>query len=638
MTEQKIKQAYNQLYSIEDVNKKRIILEQLRTEAEQLSLKDWVRLIEARMASFNDQYDIAIDLSNSLLDCPELTSELRAMGLCNRGYAFGKLEPPNLEDEIVDCTAVIEMPDAPADQKVWALYNRGCSFVQLDPPRIEDAIADYTAIIEIPNVSAEQKAWAHYARGFTYTKLESPKTEEAIADYTTVIEIPNAPLRHKAMALYNRGVIYKQSGESKKAKDDLLEAKKISERIDNKEMIKSIDFMISRLDVPDKDLSQEDQEIIQAASSTPATDKQLSVEDKIISAFTAKKTSVYDEYNKLRSSAYIKDTDRKNDVILAILKGWGSAVPLVLGGEGACRGGGYFLKFNGNGLAVDPGHDFLRNFHDQKFHMRELDAVLVSHNHPDHTHDLKSIDDIKYEIWASSEEETQPYSLILDNDTGSVEEWTSEHKDFRKPPFRVDANRHDKVDLNKESYLPFNVESFKVEHTKDVPNAVGYRVSCIKEKKPFLTIGFSCDTKYSPELCNNDHLGGCDILVAHMSQPEIPELKDPVNANFKEGHLGYRGTIELIKGCKPKLTIISEFWAGLDDARILLLQGLRNRCKTKNILPGGVGLLVKVTCELMCFQILCTNCKNWTQHEKIKIGSPSVPFGPLNYLCPDCCL
>jgi ribonuclease BN (tRNA processing enzyme) len=640
MTEQQIKEAYNQLYDIKDDNNKRDILEQLRTEAEQIGLKYWVQLIEARLALVNDKYDNAIDLSTSLLNCSELTSELRSMVLYNRGYAYSLMEPPRTEDEIADYTTIIEMPDAPNKQKSIALSRRIFAYGQLQPPKREDSLADCKALIEMPDVTSEDKANALIYRGFIYEKLDPPRTEDSIADYTAVIEMPDASALVKAKALYFRGITYyyNKKSEPKKAKDDLLKAKENYVQIGDKDVIESIDFMLSRLDVPNKDLSEEDKQIIQAVSFAPTTEKQLGIENKIIKAFTAKKTSVYDEYNKRRSSTYIKDADAENEIILAILKGWGSAVPLVLGGEGACRGGGYFLKYNGNGLAVDPGHDFLRNFHDQKFHMRELDTVLVSHNHPDHTHDLKSIDDIKYEIWASSEEAPQPYSLVLDNDTGSVEEWTSEHKDFRKPPFRVDANRQDKVYLDKESNLPFNVESFKVEHTKDVPNAVGYRVSCMKEQKPVLTIGFSCDTKYFPELCSDDHLGGCDILVAHMSQPEIPELKDPVNANFKEGHLGYRGTIELIKGCKPRLTIISEFWAGLDDARILLLQGLRNRCKTDYILPGGVGLLIKVTCEPMSFQILCTNCKNWTLHEKIKVGSPSVTFGPLNYLCPDCCL
>jgi ribonuclease BN (tRNA processing enzyme)/tetratricopeptide (TPR) repeat protein len=719
MAEQQIRQAYNELFSVDDENKKRSALEQLRTEADQLGLKNWLRLIEARLALVNYHYDIAIDLSTSLLDSPELTSEQRAIALLNRGLTYGQLEPPRTKDEIADYTAVIEMPDAPADQKAKALVNRGLTYAYLEPPRTEDAITEYTTVIEMPDLSAETKAQAlvnrgnaycrlepqraedaiadHTAviemsdaptnkkakalfnrgvtygdlepprtedaitdytaviempdaladqkakalvnRGFTYAHLDPPRTEDAITDYTAVIEMPDVSAETKAKALLNRGVTHKNNGEPEKAKDDLLEARRVSGQIGDKDRIKSIDFMLLRLDVPNRDLSQQDQEIVQAVSSASVTDKQLSVEDKIINEFTSKKTTVYGEYNIRRSSAYIKDTDAENEAILAILKGWGSAVPLILGGEGACRGGGYFIKFNDNGVAVDPGHDFLRNFHDQKFHLRELDAVLVSHNHPDHTHDLKSIDDVKYEMWVSSQATSRPYSLVLDNDTAtSIEEWTNERKPFRKPPFRVDANRQDKVDLNKEAGLPFTVESFKVEHAKDVPNAVGYRVTCMKEERPVLTVGFSCDTKYSPELCSDDRLGGCDILVAHMSQPEIPELKDPVNAKFKEGHLGYRGTIELIKNCKPKLTIISEFWAGLADARILLLQGLRNRCKTANILPGGVGLLVKVTCQPMSFQVYCTTCEKWTPHEEIKVGSPSVSFGPLTYLCPDCCL
>ncbi|HUU19683.1 MAG TPA: hypothetical protein VMW72_21210 [Sedimentisphaerales bacterium] len=346
MTEQQINEAYKQLYSVEDDNKKRSVLEQLRTEAEQLGLKDWVLLTEARLALVNLQYDIAIDLSTSLLDYPELTSELRAWALLNRGFTYGKLDPPRTEDEIADYTAVIEMPDALVEQKPRAFLNRGITYGQLDPPRTEDAIDDYIDIIEMPDATAEHKAGALINRGITYSQLETPRIEDAIADFTAVIKMLDASSKSKASAILMRGITYNLKGEQKKAKDDLLEAKKFFEKIDDKDRIKSIDFMLSRLDVLNKDLSQEDQEIIQAVSSPASTDKQLSIEDKIINDFTAKKTTVYDEYNKRRPSTYIKGTDAENEVILAILKGWGSAVPLVLGGEGACRGGGYFLKFN----------------------------------------------------------------------------------------------------------------------------------------------------------------------------------------------------------------------------------------------------------------------------------------------------
>jgi len=102
MAEQQIRQAYNQLFSVKDANKKRSDLEQLQSDAQRLGLKNWVRLIEARLAWVNGDCDIAIGLSTSLLDSPELNSELKAMALHNRGFAYSRLQPPRTEDEITD--------------------------------------------------------------------------------------------------------------------------------------------------------------------------------------------------------------------------------------------------------------------------------------------------------------------------------------------------------------------------------------------------------------------------------------------------------------------------------------------------------------------------------------------------------
>jgi hypothetical protein len=49
MTEQQMRQTYNQLFAVEDDNKKRSDLKQLRTTAKQLGLKGWVQLIDARL-------------------------------------------------------------------------------------------------------------------------------------------------------------------------------------------------------------------------------------------------------------------------------------------------------------------------------------------------------------------------------------------------------------------------------------------------------------------------------------------------------------------------------------------------------------------------------------------------------------
>ena len=93
------------------------------------------------------------------------------------------------------------------------------------------------------------------------------------------------------------------------------------------------------------------------------------------------------ERDEIRHKYLAKESSGRDDT-LSILRGWSSAVTLLEGSERLWRGGGYFLKWHGKGIVIDPGLDFLRNLHDANYHAREIDAVLVSHNHPDHNADL----------------------------------------------------------------------------------------------------------------------------------------------------------------------------------------------------------------------------------------------------------
>ena len=125
-------------------------------------------------------------------------------------------------------------------------------------------------------------------------------------------------------------------------------------------------------------------------------------------------------------------------------------------------------------------------------------------------------------------------------------------------------------------------------------------------------------------------LTGCDILIAHISQPSIEELQDA--SKLKEIHLGYRGGARLLKECKPKLALIGEFWAGFTDLRISLVKGLRQRSGVEAILPAGLAMHLR----LPSLEIECTECAKPTPFAAVKVAPPTDNFGSLAYLCPNC--
>lgn len=346
-------------------------------------------------------------------------------------------------------------------------------------------------------------------------------------------------------------------------------------------------------------------------------------------------------------SEYIKKENSKRDNSFSVLRGWSSAVTLLEGGTGKqWRGGGYFLKWRSRGLVLDPGFDFIDNFHDAGFHAREVDAVIVSHNHPDHNFDLGGLDDLRFEIFRrelkqlankTTAPSLPPALFAIDEDTAEI--FRDDSPKHRGKPVRFSGSDYERKRwLDKENDLPFRIEHFPVQHGKDVPNALGFRLALYNDANGTVefSIGYTGDTAYFTadpargDLGLADQLAGCDLLLAHISQPMTQELDDP---HFpKPLHLGYNGVARLLSEVKPKLTLIGEFWAGLADLRLDLVQGLRRRCGTDAILPTGLGFHL----SLPSLEIECTRCRLFVPFPQIKVAPPTTPFGPLGYLCPKC--
>lgn len=80
-----------------------------------------------------------------------------------------------------------------------------------------------------------------------------------------------------------------------------------------------------------------------------------------------------------------------HDIIFEVLRRWNSYTPIIADNYYTSRGGGYFIKIKGKGIVVDPGFNFIDNFREAGHKFNEIDAVLITHAHNDHTADIESI-------------------------------------------------------------------------------------------------------------------------------------------------------------------------------------------------------------------------------------------------------
>ncbi|MGV3465065.1 MAG: MBL fold metallo-hydrolase [Heyndrickxia sp.] len=372
-------------------------------------------------------------------------------------------------------------------------------------------------------------------------------------------------------------------------------------------------------------------------------------EERIFSKIESIGQDRYFSYDSKNNSRFSKHNSSGviggiNKNVLAVLRGWGSATPLIEEATSSCRGGGYFIKWNDKGIVIDPGLDFLQNFRSSGFHMREINVVLISHDHTDHNFDLAALDDIFYEMSKRSNNQKNEwkYRLICDENTVRKDFLSKslKHRSINTINYSNVDDNPDKeycIDLSSKS-LPFRIYYFRAKHS--IFPAYGIRIECLSEKEndPIVKIGFTCDTEYYEQFDDNDilkdnlndHLKNCDVLVAHISQPTLTELV--ASSEIKRDHLGYRGVAKLIKNVKPGITILGEFWAGYADMRIDLAKGLKRICDDSIIIPSSIGLFLDPVRK----EIECSICKRWETSQNIHVTSPTEEFGSLKYTCSLC--
>jgi ribonuclease BN (tRNA processing enzyme) len=251
------------------------------------------------------------------------------------------------------------------------------------------------------------------------------------------------------------------------------------------------------------------------------------------------------------------------DFELISLRRWNSFSPNLGSRAAASVGGGYLIRlWHKNrylGVAVDPGYNFLENLFNEGFTIADIDIVVVTHAHPDHTENLTNLFTLLFERNKRMEDEEKqnginPDSLVAPIDhrvfllitEGVFERYQSmlpetktyirdvvvlkAHADWRgskagSVPVKVSVcsdNNQCCIELDTKSELAFEdnecvalIQAKKAWHDDQTGHdSIGIVVTCRAGSNQPKMIGILGDSKYHEDLYLDYR--DCSVLIAHL--------------------------------------------------------------------------------------------------------------------------
>ncbi|RJX20757.1 MAG: tetratricopeptide repeat protein [Ammonifex sp.] len=314
-----------------------------------------------------------------------------------------------------------------------------------------------------------------------------------------------------------------------------------------------------------------------------------------------------------------------------VLRKWNSYTPIIAENHYASKGGGYFARIRGKGIAIDPGFNFIDNFKAEQHAFRELDVILISHAHNDHTADLESILTLLHR-----------YNLEIKDSANPTKDNTIRNElahERRIPPEQVSQDEIERRFLisprRKVLDLYFPVSVFKkYSGLFELFSRLDYRIHIIEEgTSKFLdgnielqvikakhndilsdrhSVGFillidnlmvvyTGDTGWSEAIeaqyitVAEKYKGRYCLLVAHLGgfkEHERLYLNHGLRHKaFYDNHLGRLGLARITEILRPEVCFISEFGEEFRGNTIKIAQVFREAFEGRTVfLPAGIGL------------------------------------------------
>lgn len=366
-----------------------------------------------------------------------------------------------------------------------------------------------------------------------------------------------------------------------------------------------------------------------------------------------KRIDLFQNSQMEKMQAYLKQGEQSLELkenALYVLNGWNlgtHAKPFLFTEESRKSSGGHYLRWNGKGIAINPGANFLENFHAQGFCIRDIDFVIVTRNCREAYADVRAISELSQQLnRVAFDRQIIHYYLH--------QRVCQELAPFLKPSFKqarntihklemfLDSPDVEKIELSEGIVLNYflaltsealqNYRENSGEHTYNSSN-LGIRLELSNETIE-LKVGYLSGLAWSPLLVH--HLGYCDLLLAAFGNTHS---NDYSRLEYTEDSLGYSGSATLLEELAPKLLLLTEFAGREGDIRIDTIKMMRAECsqnvanQTSALLPADIGL----TIDLDNLYVKCSISKEFVPAGETHVVTGSEVFGRLSYLSPHFC-
>lgn len=385
----------------------------------------------------------------------------------------------------------------------------------------------------------------------------------------------------------------------------LLDSKiKIYEKSESSEAIDPVQDILAKLNI----VSDEDSFLMQT-----------------LYEHSQQQTVLKENYKKEYLSSKRKRDDWMKKNYFLCLKGWSSSTPAFSLGkkiiEKNFNGGGLFIRWEGKGIIIDPGINFIENFHKSNLYAQDINYVIVTHNHIDHKCDLNQIIDLDYQLNLN-------IKYYLDEVTYSECEKFFEDSMMKNSVYAISFSETNEVYTSEILRNKITMISFKTMH--NCSGSFGIKLKL--QGKENITLSYTSDTSFYPELAG--YLDESQIIIANFSETNATDL---FLQEYKPDHLGLNGCHSILEGIKikPDIFFLSEFWGGLGDIRIEISKRLKSLQKENIVvIPSDIGMI----CTLPDLKLCCSSCKQFYSANDIRVLKPilSSQETELRYLCKNC--